>query len=455
MHMRAPISTTPNRGSQLSVAGPAVVSAFAAAVVVWVTWFVTHIPWSGLTAPVQTGFVVGAWLIAAMVAGRRVGNVGGRALKVGLVSGLITSLVGLLILGSKLVQPEVGSATGAALRPSAAVMALGFVGLGMLIGTIGGLVGSLFPRGEHNQRDEPDWLARFAIVVLAIAAPLLFIGGLVTTTNSGMAVPDWPNTFSSNMFLYPLGTAPADIFLEHSHRLFGTFLGLGSLVLMVWTARVEKRRWVKGWAVGIFVAVCLQGLLGGLRVLKGDAASVEDHGWNAVLHGIGAQLIFSALVALAVYLSPLYKSAVANPNAPGGKRLRIFGAAALHSTFLQLVFGAIYRHTRSMHALWTHAGFSIFVVLFSVLSGALSLKAAEGGSPLERALGRVGRWQFAVVAVQFALGWVVFMMGGKALNAETVGAAILRTSHQANGALLVAISTVAVVLARKLCPKRA
>ena len=70
-----------------------------------------------------------------------------------------------------------------------------------------------------------------AAAVVAVA-PLLFVGGLVTSTNSGMAVPDWPNTFGSNMFLYPLGPrAQPDVYLEHSHRLFGTLVGLATLKL--------------------------------------------------------------------------------------------------------------------------------------------------------------------------------------------------------------------------------
>ena len=76
-------------------------------------------------------------------------------------------------------------------------------------------------------------LHRFAAFVVAATAILIFAGGLVTSTGSGLSVPDWPNTFGTNMFLYPLGPRAApDVFLEHSHRLFGTLVGLSAIAMV-------------------------------------------------------------------------------------------------------------------------------------------------------------------------------------------------------------------------------
>ena len=48
-------------------------------------------------------------------------------------------------------------------------------------------------------------LPHFLSILTFIATfVLISIGGIVTSTNSGMAVPDWPTTFGYNMFLYPL-----------------------------------------------------------------------------------------------------------------------------------------------------------------------------------------------------------------------------------------------------------
>ena len=48
------------------------------------------------------------------------------------------------------------------------------------------------------------WLHRLAVLTAVATFILICMGGLVTSTNSGLAVPDWPTTFGYNMFLYPL-----------------------------------------------------------------------------------------------------------------------------------------------------------------------------------------------------------------------------------------------------------
>ena len=44
----------------------------------------------------------------------------------------------------------------------------------------------------------------FALLVAASTAVLIFAGGLVTSTGSGLSVPDWPNTYGWFMFTFPL-----------------------------------------------------------------------------------------------------------------------------------------------------------------------------------------------------------------------------------------------------------
>lgn len=48
------------------------------------------------------------------------------------------------------------------------------------------------------------WLHRLAVLTAVTTFILICMGGLVTSTDSGLAVPDWPTTFGYNMFLYPL-----------------------------------------------------------------------------------------------------------------------------------------------------------------------------------------------------------------------------------------------------------
>ena len=49
-----------------------------------------------------------------------------------------------------------------------------------------------------------QWVHRVAILTAVMTFVLICMGGIVTSTDSGLAVPDWPTTFGYNMFLYPL-----------------------------------------------------------------------------------------------------------------------------------------------------------------------------------------------------------------------------------------------------------
>ena len=69
---------------------------------------------------------------------------------------------------------------------------------------------------------------RLTVLVVCLVWPLIWVGGLVTTNDAGMAVPDWPNTYGYNLFLYPYDTwffGPFDLFIEHGHRLLGAVVG--------------------------------------------------------------------------------------------------------------------------------------------------------------------------------------------------------------------------------------
>jgi hypothetical protein len=128
--------------------------------------------------------------------------------------------------------------------------------------------------------------------------------------------------------------------------------------------------------------------------------------------------------------------------------------------------GAMYRHTQSPHALWTHVGFSIVVVILAVIGGAtlMGRRRLEGLSPTVRQLNHrlywVGHLTMIVVTLQFLIGWAVLFTvlstdpAKKAIPTAdqlTTAApiepyqALLRTAHQANGAALLALATLGAV----------
>jgi len=440
--------------------GRAIVVGFASAVAVWITWFITHLPWVGMSEQVSLPIVLATWLLASAGAVAWAG--GNRPVLVGAMGGVICALVSLLILGSKIV-PEVssGPAPGGTrgTLPPIALIVPGFLLLGGVIGLAGSLLSQALPRRKSG---ETRPIAQLGVVVAVGITPLLVVGGLVTSTDSGMAVPDWPNTYGTNMFLYPLGPrSDSGLFLEHSHRLFGSLVGLMTLVLTAWVMVAENRRWVKVVAGVALALVIAQGVLGGWRVLAGSEVAAEDNRLLAMLHGVLAQLVFGVVVGLAAVLSPLFISGTKVPAHGSIRRFKVFSAGLTHALILQLIFGAMYRHMRSSHALWTHAGFALVVLILAIVAGfvAISLaRRADGedapagpaaGIPaLACTLRRIGIGLVVVVGLQFALGWAAFFVGGAERTAANPLEALVRTSHQANGAILISLAALAFVWSR-------
>src|SRR3954463_7376665 len=108
----------------------------------------------------------------------------------------------------------------------------------------------------------PVWLRRYAKFVAAATLFLIFAGAMVTSTGSGLSVPDWP--LSYGMIMPPM---VGGVFFEHGHRMVASAVGFLTLVLAIWTARAEPRKGVRWLAWGALAAVVAQGVLGGLTVI--------------------------------------------------------------------------------------------------------------------------------------------------------------------------------------------
>src|SRR5688500_5578535 len=132
------------------------------------------------------------------------------------------------------------------------------------------------------------WRHRFAVATVAATLALIFIGGLVTSTGSGLSVPDWP--LSYGMLMPPM---VGGVFYEHGHRMAASFVGLLTLILAVWTARVEARPGVRRLAWSALWAVVAQGVLGGLTVLLYLPPAIS------VAHACLAQTFLCLTIALA------------------------------------------------------------------------------------------------------------------------------------------------------------
>jgi cytochrome c oxidase assembly protein subunit 15 len=241
-------------------------------------------------------------------------------------------------------------------------------------------------------------LHRFALFTALATLALVGVGGLVTSHGVGMAVPDWPNSYGYNMFFFPVSRWVGGIFYEHTHRLLASAVGVLTSVLALWlygrsarpfmrwtglvlmaagvvTCLAVWRRWTDGavlaavgaallgaslvwprcesspkWlrrlGVAAFLAVVLQGVLGGLRVVL-----FKDQ--IGIFHAALAQIFFVLLCAIALFTSQ-WRQAWQISNLEFEISNRLPATLLLSTTALifgQLVLGATMRHQ--------HAGLAI------------------------------------------------------------------------------------------------
>ena len=180
----------------------------------------------------------------------------------------------------------------------------------------------------------PRWLHRFAVVTACATLCLIFVGGLVTSTGSGLAVPDWPLSFGQ---VFP--PMVGGVFYEHGHRLVAAFVGVLTVTLAVLLSNWEPRAWVRWLGWGALAAVLIQGSLGGLTVLLRLPTSVS------VLHACLAQVFFCLTVTIAVCTSPSWLASRQIGTETTVLSLRVLTRVTVGLVFVQLLLGALMRHT--------------------------------------------------------------------------------------------------------------
>lgn len=270
------------------------------------------------------------------------------------------------------------------------------------------------------------WPHRLAVLLAGATFSLLFIGGLVTGKGAGLAVPDWPTTFGHNMFLYPWSKMVGNIFYEHGHRLVASFVGCLTIALTVVFWLRESRSWLRWLALAALALVVFQGILGGLRVVL-----LEDA--LAIVHAATAQFFFAVTVCLAIFTSREWRDASAHPPLNDGGRLGRLCAITTGLIYLQIVFGAVVRHTGER--IDAHLGIAALVALHIIL---IVMRVARHHAASSR-LSRPALFLFALLFVQLALGALSYLGKFTAwLRLSSDGIVILTTTHLAVGALMLA-----------------
>src|SRR5207248_3636958 len=189
-------------------------------------------------------------------------------------------------------------------------------------------------------------------LVVASTVLLLLAGSLVTSTGSGLSVPDWPTTYGWNMFTFPPSRWVGGILYEHGHRLIASTVGLLTIVLAAWLWVQDPRRWMRRLGVTALGAVIAQGVLGGLTVLFFLPAPVST------AHAGLAEIFFCLTVAIALFTSPRWIAGYSGggngspdlarkplPSGVDDGMLRRMATTATVLIYVQILLGATMRHT--------------------------------------------------------------------------------------------------------------
>src|SRR5246127_3215446 len=186
--------------------------------------------------------------------------------------------------------------------------------------------------------DSSKWLNRFAWLTCVATLLLICSGGMVTSKNVGLAVPDWPTTFGYNMVLFPVSKWGGGGLFEPTHRLMGALVGLLTIILTVWLWISEHRRWVRNLGVIALAGVILQGILGGLRVTM-----LKDE--IGIFHACVAQAFLALLVVIALVTTSSWRSlGEIDINSKEFALIRKLALAITLAIYVQLALGATMRH---------------------------------------------------------------------------------------------------------------
>ena len=276
---------------------------------------------------------------------------------------------------------------------------------------------------------------RFAVFTVGWTVLLLIAGALVTSNDAALSVPDWPKSFGT-------WTPPmvGGVFYEHSHRVIAGVLGVFTLILAIWIWVKEERRWLRWFAVIAVGGIVAQAILGGQVVIQ------LLHYWLPVIHACFAQIMFGALLSIAVFTSQWWiadRPQLDNRGSPSIHSLAVLNAGVI---FLQVFLGAGFRHKEI--PIWPHAAGSL-AVLGTVLWTAVALrKRFESSAELTK----MRILLHSVFGLQFLLG-----IGAYWSRLATADAAqpmrmmiVLTVTHTVVGAVLFAVSILTILLCYRL-----
>ena len=279
---------------------------------------------------------------------------------------------------------------------------------------------------------------RFAVFVALCTFLLIMAGATVTSNDAGLSVPDWPTSFGS---LYRIPPMVNGVQFEHGHRMIAQFIGLLTIVLAVWTQRVDRRPWMRalGWAA--LATVIAQGILGGITVLFYLPPAVST------AHAALGQTFFCIAISMALFTGRNWVREapvlIAQNDRP---RLTTLSVLAVCSVYVQLILGAGFRH--SGMKLLPHLVSAVAVTAI-LLCTSVCVLSRYARTPQLRQPAVV---LLVLLFVQLSLGFGAYLTRvewAKGATEIALSTVLTTVAHVAVGALLLATTVILAIQARR------
>ena len=282
---------------------------------------------------------------------------------------------------------------------------------------------------------------KFSVFVVCWTVLLFVAGALVTSKDAALSVPDWPKSFGT--WFPSLRMLAGGAFFEHSHRIVAGVLGILVLIQAILLWKAEARSWVRWLGVIAVGGVAAQAVLGGQVVRQ------LLHYWLPVVHASFAQIVFAAVLGIAVFTSKWWISEqllLTDSGSPSIHTLAILNAAAI---YLQVILGAGFRHKEI--PIWPHMAGAL-VVLGIVTWTAVVLRKRFGQS---RELSKARILLHAIFGTQFLLGFGAYWSRISTADAPQPMPVMvwLTVIHTVVGAILFAFSVLIVLICYRLVPR--
>jgi heme a synthase len=280
---------------------------------------------------------------------------------------------------------------------------------------------------------------RFAVFVVCWTVLLLIAGALVTSNEAALSVPDWPLSYGT---LTP--PMVGGIRYEHSHRVIAAGLGVLTIALAILIWVKDERRWLRWFGVIAVAGVVAQGILGG------EVVRQLLHYWLPVMHACFAQIVFAAVLSIAVFTSRWWISEQRQWEDRGSISIHTLALLNASIIFCQVFLGAGFRHKEI--PIWPHLIGALAVLASVIWTAVILRKRFEGSRELSR--GRV--LLHAVFGTQFILGGAAYWSRLTTADAPQPMPVMvtLTVLHTVVGALLLATSVYVVLLCYRLVPGR-